>query len=70
MSEAVEQADEADEGRLEACGSMVVGCSRGSVVIVGEGKVVRPSQLIRSVRPTCGEFSTWEPPRAWTRRAV
>jgi hypothetical protein len=43
---------------------------RGSAGIVGEGKVVRPSQLIRSVRPTCGESSTWEPPRAWSRRAV
>ncbi len=28
------------------------------------------SQLIRSVRPTMGRFSTWKPPRAWTRRAV
>ena len=69
MKGAAEQADAADEGRLAACGSMVAGLFCGSAVIVGEGKVVRPSQLIRGVRPTCGEFSTWEPPRAWTRRA-
>jgi hypothetical protein len=41
----VEQRDAADEGRLEPCGSIVVG-----TVIVNEGKVVRPSQLIASVR--------------------
>ena len=44
---AVEQRDAGDEGRLEACGSVVVG-----TVIVNEGKVVRPSQLIASVGPT------------------
>jgi len=42
---------------------------RGLVVIVGEGKVVRPSQLIRGVRPTMGEQHE-EAPRAWPRRAV
>jgi hypothetical protein len=47
---AAEQADAADEGRLEASGGIMVGQSRGSAVTVGEGKVVRPSQLIRSVR--------------------
>ncbi len=39
-------------------------------VTVNAGEVVRPSQLIASVRPTSGEYNTWEPPRAWTRRAV
>jgi hypothetical protein len=42
---AVEQRDAADEGRLEACGSILVG-----TVIVNQSKVVRPSQLIASVR--------------------
>jgi hypothetical protein len=41
--EAVEQADAADEGRLEVSGSTMVG-----PIIVNQGKVVRPS-LIRSV---------------------
>ena len=41
-----EQRDAADEERLEPCGSIIVG-----PVIVVEGKVVRPSQLIASVRP-------------------
>jgi hypothetical protein len=45
-----EQRDAADEGRLEPCGGMVVGR-----VIVNEGKVVRPSQLIASVRQTIGD---------------
>ncbi len=45
MNEAVQQRDAADEGRLEPCGSIVVG-----TIIVNEGKVVRPSQLIASVR--------------------
>jgi hypothetical protein len=45
--EAIEQADEADEGRLEASGSTMVGKA-----IVNVGKVVRPSQLIRGVRRT------------------
>ena len=44
MNDVVEQRDAADEGRLEACGSFIVGS-----VIVREGKVVRPSQLIASV---------------------
>ncbi len=39
---AVEQRDAADEGRLEACGSIVV----GNEVIMDQGRVVRPSQLI------------------------
>ena len=46
-SRAVEQRDAADEGRLEACGSIIVGKA-----IVNQGKVVRPSQLIASVRQT------------------
>jgi hypothetical protein len=45
---AVEQRDAADEGRLEPCGSIIV----GNKVIVDQGKVVRPSQLIASVRRT------------------
>jgi hypothetical protein len=44
---AAQQRDAADEGRLEASGRIVVG-----TVIVDEGKVVRPSQLIASVRRT------------------
>ncbi len=54
VREAVEQADAADEGRLEASGSIMVGAFRGSAAIVNEGKVVRPSQLIRSVRHLLG----------------
>ncbi len=46
MGGAVQQRDAADEGRLEASGSIMVG-----PVIVNEGKVVRPSQLIASVSP-------------------
>jgi hypothetical protein len=42
---AVQQRDAADEGRLEQCGSTII----GNKVIVNEGKVVRPSQLIASV---------------------
>jgi adenylosuccinate synthase len=48
---AIEQRDAADEGRLEPCGGIVV----GNKVIVNEGAVVRPSQLIASVRRTRGE---------------
>jgi hypothetical protein len=44
---AAQQRDAADEGRLEPCGRTVVG-----TVIVNEGEIVRPSQLIASVRPT------------------
>jgi hypothetical protein len=46
---AAQQRDAADEGRLETSGSILVG-----KVIVNEGKVVRPSQLIASVGPTWG----------------
>jgi hypothetical protein len=47
----VEQRDAADEGRLEPYGSIIV----GNKVIVNQGEVVRPSQLIASVRRTrCG----------------
>jgi hypothetical protein len=42
---AVEQRDAADERRLEPCRSIIVG-----QVIVSGGEVVRPSQLIASVR--------------------
>ena len=45
--EAAEQRDAADEGRLATSGSIMVG-----PVIVNQGKVVRPSQLIASVRRT------------------
>jgi hypothetical protein len=47
---AVQQRDAADEGRLEQCGSTFV----GNKVIVDQAKVVRPSQLIASVRRTHG----------------
>ncbi len=47
VERAAEQRDAADEGRLEACGDAMVG-----TVIVIEGKVVRPSQLIASVLRT------------------
>ncbi len=46
-SRAAQQRDAADEGRLDPCGSIVVG-----TVIVNQGKVVRPSQLIASVGQT------------------
>jgi hypothetical protein len=45
MSGAAQQRDAADEGRLEPYGSNLVG-----TVIVDQGQVVRPSQLIASVR--------------------
>jgi hypothetical protein len=51
-AEAVEQADAADEGRLEASGGIMVG-----PVTANQGKVVRPSQLIRRVRPTGARWS-------------
>jgi hypothetical protein len=47
--DATEQGDEADEGRLEARRSMVVGAYRGRAAIVNEGAGARPSQLIASV---------------------
>ncbi len=49
MTGAAEQRDAADEGRFEACGRVVLG-----TVIVSEGEVVRPSQLIASVGLTEG----------------
>jgi hypothetical protein len=45
---AVEQRDAADEGRLEPCESII----GGNEVIVNEGEVVRPSQLIARVGRT------------------
>ena len=47
---AAEQRDAADEGRLDAYGSIIVG-----KVIVNGARSVRPSQLITSVRWACGE---------------
>jgi hypothetical protein len=47
VDEAAQQRDAADEGRLETSGSILVG-----KVIVNERKIVRPSQLIASVRHT------------------
>ena len=47
MHRVAEQRDAADEGRLEACESTMVG-----LVIVNHGRVVLPSQVIVSVRPT------------------
>ncbi len=46
-SGAAERRDAADEGRLDACGSTIIG-----TVIVNDGEVVRPSQLIASVGQT------------------
>jgi hypothetical protein len=48
---AAEQRDAADEGRLDADGSIIV----GNEGILNQGKVVRPSQLITSVRQTSRE---------------
>jgi hypothetical protein len=47
MHAAAQQRDAADEGRLEASGGTMFG-----PVIVNQGEVVRPSQLIASVGPT------------------
>jgi hypothetical protein len=44
-----EQRDAADEGRLDASGNVVVG-----TVVMNRGEFVRASQLIASVRWTCG----------------
>jgi hypothetical protein len=52
VEQAVEQGDAADEARLGAVGSIIVGPFRGQAVIVDEGKVVRASQLIASVGRT------------------
>ncbi len=49
MRRAAEQRDAADQGRSDAFGSIIVGPA-----IVNQGKVVRPSQLIASVRRTWG----------------
>ena len=48
-SRAAQQRDAADEGRLEPSGSIMVGS-----VIVNQDEVVRPSQLIASVRQIVG----------------
>ena len=48
MSGVAEQRDAADEGRLEAGGSIIV----GNKVIATQSAVVRPSQLIASVGQT------------------
>ncbi len=47
MRGATQQRDAADEGRLELSGNIIIG-----TVIVNQGEVVRPSQLIASVRQT------------------
>jgi hypothetical protein len=44
---AVQQRDAADEGRLDAYGNVFVG-----TIIMNQGRVVRPSQLIASVGRT------------------
>ena len=62
--EAVEQADAADEGRLEARRGVVVGAFRGRAVIVGGSGRSRPSQLIRSVGLTCGRERAVHPDEA------
>ena len=51
---AAEQADAADEGRLEASRGIMVG-----PVTADQGKVVRPSQLIRRVGRTRGGVGAW-----------
>ncbi len=51
VHEATQQRDAADEGRLEAGGGIMVGHCRPAG-IVSEREVVRPSQLIASVRRT------------------
>jgi hypothetical protein len=50
MDGAAQQRDAADEGRLEACGRIIV----GNKVLVNQGEVVRPSQLIASVGQIMG----------------
>jgi hypothetical protein len=62
---AVEQGDAADEGRLEASRSIIVG-----PVTANQGKVVRPSQLIPSVRPTVREEHEEAAPGVTTAREV
>ena len=47
---AAQQRDAADEGRLEPCGSIIV----GNEAIVNNGEAVRPSQLIASVGRAAG----------------
>jgi len=47
MNGVAEQRDAADEGRLDASGDVFVG-----TVIMNQGEVVRPSQLIASVGQT------------------
>ena len=47
MCGAIQQRDAADEGRLDAYGGAIIGA-----LIVSEGGVVRPSQLIASVGRT------------------
>src|SRR5512142_924905 len=53
-SEAAEQADEADEGRLEPGRGMEDVVLRGRAQVVSRPRRWRPSQLIRSVRRTPG----------------
>ena len=52
MDGAAQQRDEADEGRMEAERGMVEGSCQGSAATKDHGGVVRPSQLIASVRRT------------------
>ena len=47
MGGAAQQRNAADEGRLEPCGTTMIGW-----IIVSEGKVEHPSQLIARVRRT------------------
>ena len=51
-SAAAEQRDEADEGRVEAERGMVRVRRHGVAATKDQGAVVRPSQLIASVRRT------------------
>ena len=56
---AAEQRDEADEGRLEAGRGMVTASRHGVAVTKDHGGVVRPSQLIASVRRTLAGVRAW-----------
>ena len=58
MSGVAQQRDAADEGRLDACGSIVV----GRKAIVNQGEIVRPSQLIASVRHLLARGDTMTAP--------
>ena len=55
QGEAAEQRDEADEGWVKAERRMVGASRHGVAATNNQSGVVRPSQLIASVRPTEGQ---------------